>query len=107
MPQLAHMVLWRLNGRTAEIKEHQAQEIIAAFEGIKEQIPGLLHLDIGRNVNRDSEWDVALYTVFESAEHLKAYETNPAHIAIKKLVGPMRDARSHVDFELPAANNYN
>ncbi|UKI36944.1 MAG: Dabb family protein [Clostridiales bacterium] len=44
----------------------------------------LKEAEVGRNVN-GGDFDITLYTVFESAEDEKAYQTNPLHLEIKKL----------------------
>lgn len=99
MSEIVHIVMWRLNGATARDKDNQAEEIIQAFEQSRLGVQGLLRLEIGRNINKGSDaWDLALYMLFQSEQHLEAYQAHPAHLAIKDLVGPMRTARCQVDF---------
>lgn len=101
MSEIIHIVMWRLNGASAEARNRQAGSIVQAFERSKKDVPGLLRLEVGRNLHEGQDsWDVALYMAFDSAEHLQAYQTNPAHLAIKELVGPMRSSRCQVDFQL-------
>lgn len=99
---IAHVVTWRLNGASTEEREQQAQSMVKAFEAARAEVPGLLSMHIGANViDAPDAWDVALYMVFASRAHLEAYQSHPSHLAIKKLVSPMRVARCQVDFELP------
>ena len=99
-PPIVHIVSWRLNGATPADRARQAERIVSAFQAGRADIPGLLRLDVGRNVvDAPDAWDVALCMVFASRADLDAYQRHPAHLAIKALVGPMRSARAQVDFE--------
>jgi len=101
MSEIVHIVMWRLNGASADTKNRQAADIVEAFEQTRASIPGLLRMEVGRNIhNGADDWDIALYMAFESRHHLECYQSNPAHLAIKKLVGPMRLSRGQVDFQL-------
>lgn len=103
MPEIVHIVMWRLSGTTAAVKDQQAAAIIQAFERARNDIPGLLRLEVGRNLGTECDtWDVALYMAFESRRHLEAYQAHPSHVAIKALVGPLRTSRCQVDFEVHA-----
>jgi hypothetical protein len=42
---------------------------------------------------------------FKNRAALEAYSDHPAHLEIKRLVGPMRMERKQVDFELNTAPN--
>jgi len=98
---IAHIVTWRLNGQDLEEKTAQAVQIKQAFKVLKNQVPGLTQLEVGHNIVENPDaWDIAAYMVFESLESLVEYQSHPAHLEIKKLVGPMRLDRCQVDFEL-------
>ncbi len=98
---IAHIVTWRLNGATVDERADQAQRIVEAFQKTSSAIPGLLRMEVGANViDAADAWDLALNMVFSSRADLQAYQSHPAHLAIKALVGPMRLARAQVDFEL-------
>lgn len=102
-PSIVHLVSWRLNGPTPAERAVQAQQIVQAFAAIRDQVSGLLRLDVGSNViEAPDAWDVAAVMLFESREALTAYLDHPAHLAIKSLVAPLRSARSQIDFELSA-----
>lgn len=100
---IVHIVSWRLNGPTPAARAAQAEQIVQAFTALRHQIAGLLRLDAGPNVvEAPDAWDVAVVMVFESRNALTDYLSHPSHQAIKALVGPMRSARSQIDFELGA-----
>lgn len=101
MSAIAHIVMWRLNGPTPQARQQQAQQVVAAFEALRGQIDGLRQLEVGASLPDDEgAHDVAIYTVFDSLDALQRYDAHPAHLRIKQLVGPMRAARSHIDFRL-------
>jgi hypothetical protein len=99
---IVHMVFWKLNGQTVDIKNTQAHQIMDAFWGLKHNIDGLLRLEVGQNcIEHPDAWDISVNMVFESLTALEHYQTHPLHLAIKQLVGPMRLHRGQIDFEMP------
>ncbi|HEV8689687.1 MAG TPA: Dabb family protein [Ideonella sp.] len=95
-----HIVAWRLNGGDEAERLAQAQAVVEAVEATRGRIPGLLSLDTGINIVEGADaWDVGAVMVFASRADLDAYQTHPAHLALKAVVGPLRSARSQVDFE--------
>lgn len=100
MTAIVHIVAWRLNGGDAAERLAQAQAVVAAVEATRGRIPGLLSLDTGLNVVAAADaWDVGAVMVFASRAHLDAYQTHPVHLDLKAVVGPLRSARSQLDFE--------
>ena len=103
MTPIAHIVMWRLNGESPEIRHAQGRAVVEAFETLRGRIPGLLQLAAGTGLVGDAEGhDVAVYTVFESIEALHAYNEHPEHLRIRGLISPMRRSRHHIDFALSA-----
>ena len=98
---LAHIVTWRMNGATPQERAAQADRTVQAFEAARHDVPGLLRMEVGRNIVASPDaWDVALYMVFATRTDLEAYQSHPAHLQIKALVAPMRAARGQADFEV-------
>lgn len=103
-PQIVHIVMWRMNGATADDRLSQARTAVAAFEATRGTIAGVLDMQVGVNVvEAPDAWDVALSMRFENRAALEAYANHPAHLEIKRLVGPLRLERKQVDFELNTA----
>ncbi len=101
MKATAHIVMWRLNGADAAAKKQQARMIVDAFEASRGEVPGLLRMELGPNIiEAQDAWDLALCMVFATPADLHAYQSNPAHLRIKALVGPMRSERGQIDFEI-------
>ncbi|WP_169426669.1 Dabb family protein [Curvibacter lanceolatus] len=99
---IVHVVTWRLNGDRPEVRATQAAKIVAAFRALEHDVPGMVRMEIGANVTEaDDAWDLALVSVFRTRTDLMAYQSHPAHLALKHLVAPLRSQRAQVDFELP------
>lgn len=95
-----HIVLWRLNGETREQRITQARKIKVALESLNGRIPGLLRLDVGIDVSATSNSsDVALYSEFDSAEALAAYQMHPEHLRAAAVVAELAGERRLVDFQ--------
>jgi hypothetical protein len=81
-------------------KAHNAQRLKRAFEGLREQIPGLLRLEIGLDESGvDYACDAVLYAEFESRQALDGYARHPAHTRVRQELEGVRIARHQVDFE--------
>lgn len=101
MTTIAHIVMWTLNGATAQARQAQAQALVLAFEATRGKVPGLLRMDVGANLIEAADTcDLALCMVFESRQALETYNAHPEHLKIKQMMGPLRLARSQVDFEV-------
>ena len=87
-----HVILWKLKEElTAEEKEN-------VKVGIKE---GLVDIKVNINGLATSTVDVMLDTTFTDADALKAYSTNPLHVAIADgKVRPYTAVRSCLDYEV-------
>jgi quinol monooxygenase YgiN len=91
--------MWNVAGETRDDRRNAAEFIRNRFESIRNEVPGLLHLEVGVDHSRvDYACDVVLYTEFESQEALDAYATHPAHLRVKGELGQMRTARFQVDY---------
>jgi heme-degrading monooxygenase HmoA len=98
---IKHIVMWNMAGDTTEDRREAAEFVRSRFEGLRGEVPGLLHLEVGFDHSRvDYACDVVLYTEFESQEALDAYATHPAHLRIKGELGQMRIARYQVDYSV-------
>lgn len=92
---IKHIVLWRLH----EPRQENALRIKAALEGLNGRIPGLLRLEVGVDISRESESaDVVLYSEFENRQALEAYQTHPAHAEVAPIVKAVRSERRVADY---------
>ena len=96
---IKHIVMWNMAGETEDQRREAAEFLRSRFEGMRGEVPGLLHLEIGFDHSRvDYACDVVLYSEFESQEALDAYATHPAHLRVKTELGQSRIARFQVDY---------
>lgn len=99
MSEVVHVVSWRLSGTTEATRREQAAIVVSAVEATRGCIPGLVSIEAGANVIAAPDgWDVGAVMVFRSLADLAAYQKHPAHLALKAVVGPLRSARSQLDF---------
>lgn len=97
---IKHIVMWNVQGATAQDRAANARRVKHAFEGLREQIPGLLRLEIGLDESGvDYACDAVLYTEFDSRQSLADYAHHPAHIRVRNELEGVRVARHQVDFE--------
>jgi quinol monooxygenase YgiN len=96
---IKHIVMWKLKGEGVE-KQQNIRTVQAALHTCQGVVPGMLKYEVGVDVGIDATpWDLALYSEFASREALAAYQQHPAHLAIKPIVGPLREQRVAVDYE--------
>jgi len=100
---IRHIVMWDVNGDTAEEKQRNVERLQHCFHGLRGRIPGLLYLEIGVDVSKiEYACDVVLYSEFESWEALAAYATHPEHLRVRDELAGVRTARHQVDYEVRA-----
>ena len=99
---IKHIVLWTLKNRENERnREETAAAIKGKIEDMRGRIPGLLHIEGGIDFTKSADsWDVALYAELESREALAGYQVHPAHEEFKAVIGPHREQRSLIDYEV-------
>lgn len=94
-----HIVLWRLNGATPEVRTEQGREIKAVLEALNGRIPGLRRLEVGLDFsNTANSSQVALYSEFDDEAALAAYQKHPEHVAAAAVVGAAASERRLVDY---------
>lgn len=94
-----HIVLWNLK---EELSEQEKKEAAAAIkeklEAVKEQVEGVVSLQVEINGLASSNKDIGLISVFESVEALNAYQKHPAHVQAGVYVGSVTCARTCLDY---------
>lgn len=99
---IKHIVMWNLRGDSPEEKARAVHLVQRQFEGLRGQIPGLLHLEVGVDASGvDYACDVVLYSEFDSHASLTSYATHPAHLRVREQIGDLRIARHQVDYAAP------
>ena len=98
-----HIILWTLNpDLTADEKAEVKKGIKEGLEDLLGKVPGLVSIKVNVDGRLDSSnCDVMLDSTLESPEALKAYATDPAHVAVADgKVRPYTVQRVCLDFEV-------
>ena len=78
------------------------EEFCRRMEALRGTVPGIEHLQIGRDILRDARsWDLLLVMGFQSAETLRRYQQHPAHLAVMAFNQPQVAEVGSVDFIAP------
>lgn len=98
---VTHIVLWTFhdeaNGRSREENMQLAKE---KLEGLRDKIPGLLHIEVGLDTTEHPQAaDVALYTRLASWEALERYQAHPLHQAVLPFMRAVVSSRTAADYE--------
>ena len=98
---IKHIVMWRLKEHALGAnKEANALQAQAKLEALKDLIPEILELKVGRDLLHGSaSWDLALYAEFQDLSALETYQNHPAHQDVAGFIGEIRLDRAVVDFE--------
>ena len=95
-----HLVFFRIKKEIAN-KEKTIGEFILALKQLKERIPSIVYLEIGRNINpHPLAHDISLITEFEDSDGLKAYAEHPAYVQITEHLLQVTTDRSFIDYEV-------
>ena len=96
---IRHLVVWRLlPTQTAEEKRKNALLMQEKFAELGGKVPGIVHMKLEIDMLTTSNFDVIRDSVFESEAALKAYQKNPEHLAVAKIVATLATDRTTVDF---------
>ncbi len=94
---LKHVIFWKLNEN--EDANKCADILNPMFNRLIGKVDGLVWAEVGVNVN-GGDFDLVLYTEFESAQDEKNYQTHPLHLEIKEVVHKMVCDRICVDYNV-------
>ncbi|KAA3387002.1 Dabb family protein [Akkermansia muciniphila] len=90
-----HIIFWKLK---EENKEENAQGIRTRLEGLVGVVPGLMRAEVRFPFN-NPDFDVCLYSEFESRVALDGYQEHPAHVMAAKFVRSVVVNRICCDYE--------
>ena len=94
-----HIVCWKLKKEAKERQAALAADLGARIHALLGVVDGLTAIELGENYN-GGEYDLALLCEFVSREAERAYQSHPAHLAIKAIVHENVCGRAAVDYEL-------
>ncbi len=75
--------------------------IKSELEALKSLIPEIKAIEVGINHPEapDGNFDLALYTEFDSMEALNVYQLHPEHQRVAAFIGKVKTTRACVDYE--------
>lgn len=99
---LHHIVMWKLKDQ-AEGQEKRANlaQMCRLLEGCSAVVPGIGRFEVGQAApGQGSTFDLVLYSAFEDAAALAAYQQHPQHVAVIPFIRAVTEARQCVDYVL-------
>jgi len=99
---LQHYVFIRYANGTADA---HVEEFCRRMQALRGVVPGIEHLEIGRDILRDGRsWDLLLIMRFASVEALRGYQRHPAHLEVMAFNDPAVARVGSVDFLAPGSD---
>ena len=96
-----HIVLWNFKPElTKEEREAAGAQIHENLIAVKEQVSGVISLQIVVNELDSSNKDIGLISSFESVEALNAYQVHPAHVKAGSYIRQVTYDRVCLDYEV-------
>lgn len=98
---IIHIVMFTLKD-FAEGKDKSENLIIMKekLESLIDNIDLIRKIEVGLNYNSSAAaYDIVLYSEFDSAEDLDAYQIHPEHRKVAEFIGKIDEKRAVVDYE--------
>jgi len=100
---IKHIVFFGLeDSAEGKTKAENAKVIKFELENLIHLIPELIKVEVGIN-HPDApqgNYDLVLYTEFESFEALNTYQEHPQHKRVAAYIGKVKTSRAAVDYEV-------
>jgi hypothetical protein len=100
---IKHIVFFGLADQAeGKMKQENAEIIKRELENLVNLIPEIKKIEVGINAPNapESNYDIALYSEFESFETLDIYQEHPEHKRVAAFIGKVRVSRAAVDYEV-------
>lgn len=98
---IKHIVFFKLvENAEGKTKIELAETIKKELENLKNFIPEILKIEVGINIPNvtKTDYDIALYSEFESFEALDIYQEHPEHKRVAAFIGNVKTSRAAVDY---------
>ena len=100
---IKHIVFFQLADQAeGKTKAENAQMIKEGLENLIHLIPELKKIEVGINHPESpaSNYDIALYSEFDSVEGLNTYQEHPEHKKVGAYIGKVKTGRACVDYAI-------
>ena len=92
---IKHIVMWKLKN------PREAARFKAQLDTCHGLVPGMLEFEVAtRTAGLEAICDVVLYSIFNDASALAAYQQHPHHQSVSKALGELRETRSVIDYPI-------
>ena len=92
---LRHVVFLDLNEQASDsVMNMMSQDL----DELKENIPQIMELEFGTNIQKDADYSHCMFLTFESIEDLKEYEEHPMHLEFASTYGKYVIKKTEVDY---------
>lgn len=94
--------MWKLKPfDTPTDKQQAANTIKEKLEALVGNVPQIIDLHVGINIdNPHANFDVVLYSQFNTMDELSAYQTHPEHQAVGQYIKSVVADRACVDYHV-------
>ena len=98
---IKHVVMWKLKDVVDnKSKAENARTMKHMLEDLKDKIREIKFLEVGvSSVTSASNYDIVLFSEFDSWKDLEAYFRHPEHAGVREFVVKVSSQRAVVDFE--------
>lgn len=100
---IKHIVFFGLaDNAEGKTKAENALIIKSELENLKQLIPEIISIEVGINHSDapQSNYDIALYSEFDSIETLNIYQEHPEHKRVGAYIAKVKTNRAAVDYEV-------
>ena len=98
---IKHLVMWRLDDALSpQEKQLAAQRMKRDILALREQIPGIITMDVQLSDQDTSSHDVLLNADFATPQALAAYQVNSLHQAVAQYVATITTHRACIDYTI-------
>jgi len=100
---IKHIVFFGLvESANGKLKAEHALIIKKELENLSNLIPEIIKIEVGINHPEapNGNYDIALYSEFESFDALNTYQEHPEHKRVAAYIGTVKTTRAAVDYEV-------
>mgnify|MGYP004688989341 FL=1 len=91
---ITHVVMWKFKSG----EEEKANEFLSKLQELKNVIPQIVEMEVGKNVNEKNDFDAALILKVRTLADLEIYKNHSEHLKVSALCKEIRTDRKAVDF---------
>lgn len=98
---IKHIVFFKLTDEAeGNAKAVNAAIIKQQLESLKDKISEIKDIEVGINIPNapNTDYDIVLYSTFESFDALNRYQEHPEHQKVAAFIGKVRISRAAVDY---------